>query len=362
MQTDIVLQKLDTARTALAEAKTIQETKRILDVAAAAEVLAKRQKLGEEAILYATSIKVEALAQLGRMLKETPKAIGGNYGGRKRIDGTRALPSIDVAPTLAEMGLDKKTSKLAQDVAALPEEQLEAIKRGVMTLNKAQKKVKEKVRYEQRAELVRLASRVKPSERWQVWQADIRTWNAPQQYDFIITDPPYPKEYLPLYSVLAKQASQWLKPGGLLIAMSAHYYMNRIYPMMDEHLDYFWTSAYLVPGESAGVFLKKIIPQWKPLIMYNVKGHPFKGKQFADVFKSLANDKEHHKWGQSVSGMFDIISKICPSNSTILDPFCGAGTTGVAALMHDCIFHGIDIKEENVKISKSRLNEQSNFI
>lgn len=131
MQTDIVLQKLDTARKALAEAKTIQETKRILDVAAAAEILAKRQKLGEEAVQYATAIKVEALAQLGRMLKEMPKAKGGQPY-QKQPTGSNIVP---VEPTLADLGLDKKTSKLAQDIAALPEEKLDAVKNGLIALS-----------------------------------------------------------------------------------------------------------------------------------------------------------------------------------------------------------------------------------
>ncbi|MFZ5589609.1 MAG: DNA N-6-adenine-methyltransferase [Pseudomonadota bacterium] len=128
MQTDIVLQKLDTARKALAEAKTIQETKRILDVAAAAEILAKRQKLGEEAVQYATAIKVEALAQLGRMLKETPL----HKGGRPSKTDTK---SVSVFPKLEEFGIDAKTSKLAQDIAALPEEKFEAVKSGLIALS-----------------------------------------------------------------------------------------------------------------------------------------------------------------------------------------------------------------------------------
>lgn len=137
MQTDIVVQKLDAARTALAEAKTIQETKRILDVAAAAEILARRQKLGEEAILYATAIKVEALAQLGRMLKGTPRNKGVRLvgGSKKYSGGSEVIPPDDI-PTLAELGLDKKTSKLAQDVASLPPEKLEAVKNGIVSLSK----------------------------------------------------------------------------------------------------------------------------------------------------------------------------------------------------------------------------------
>jgi len=126
---DLVIAKLDTARIALAEAKTIQETKKILDVARAAEIYAKRQRLGQEAIEYATAIKVEALAQLGRMLKETPRQRPGDY---------QRLPNSTVAPSLADLGLDKKTSKLAQDIANLPEQELEKIKAGIVSLHKIQ--------------------------------------------------------------------------------------------------------------------------------------------------------------------------------------------------------------------------------
>jgi N6-adenosine-specific RNA methylase IME4 len=132
MENDLVLVKLDIARNALVEAKTIQETKNILDVAVLAETYAKRQKLGDEAIHYATSIKVEALAQLGRMLKETVRADGGTAQKTRYEKDTELEP-----PTLAEMGLDKKTSKLAQDIASLPDEQLEMIKSGVMAISRA---------------------------------------------------------------------------------------------------------------------------------------------------------------------------------------------------------------------------------
>lgn len=152
--TDLVLIKLDTARQALSEAKTIQETKTILDVATAAEILAKRQKMGEEAINYATSIKVEALAQLGRMLKETPKNTGtrGQLSGRNSSGGTEIEPPENNIPTLADMGLDKKTSKLAQDIASLPDEQLEAVKQGVVSLSNAtnkQRRDKMKEKYDE---------------------------------------------------------------------------------------------------------------------------------------------------------------------------------------------------------------------
>lgn len=121
---------------ALAEAKTIQETKRIVDVASAAQIYARRQQLGEEAIGYAHAVKVEALRQLGGMLKETPKAKGNAGPGRGKAGAPSGL-AFNNAPTLAELGLDKKTSSLAQKIADLPDEQFEKVKSGVVALSKA---------------------------------------------------------------------------------------------------------------------------------------------------------------------------------------------------------------------------------
>lgn len=210
-----------------------------------------------------------------------------------------------------------------------------------------------------RAELAKRGKNVPLSDRWHMFHGDIQTWKAPRQYDFIITDPPYPMEYLPLYDVLAARAVHWLKPGGLMIAMSAHYHLNELYPMLDKHLRYFWTGSYLVLGESSGVVSKHVTTMWKPLLMYERKDAPFQGRGFSDVFKSQAGNKDNHEWGQSVSGMYDIISKMCDSGQFILDPFCGAGTTGIAALEHGCFFDGLDIDEQSVNISKARLHEQS---
>ena len=124
---DVVIQKLDRAKQALAEANTIQQTKQILDVATAAEIYAKRQQLGEDAINYAFEIKIEALARLGDLLKETPKATGGEHGGKTKIDGSRKEPS-NPTPTLADLGLDKKTSMIAQQTGRrLPEDVRHAI-------------------------------------------------------------------------------------------------------------------------------------------------------------------------------------------------------------------------------------------
>jgi len=79
----------------------------------------------------------------------------------------------DETPTLAELGLTKKISKLEQDIADLPDEQFEKAVEGVITIARAQKKVKEKQRQEKRAQIAVLGAAVAPSDRWHVWQARV---------------------------------------------------------------------------------------------------------------------------------------------------------------------------------------------
>ena len=135
VETDAVVATLSRARAALTEAKTIQETKRIVDAAAAAEIYARRQKLGDEASDLALSIKVEALRKLGEMLAASPKATGVRMAGSS-VGGAKVEPPTDT-PTLADLGLTKKESAVAQKLAALPEEDFQQVRDGHVTVAKA---------------------------------------------------------------------------------------------------------------------------------------------------------------------------------------------------------------------------------
>lgn len=122
---------MNRARMALSEAKTIQQTKLIVDTAAAAEIYARRQKLGEEASDLALSIKIEALRKLGGMLEQTPRHVGG------RPEKTGTETELVSAPTLAELGLSKKESALAQKLNALPEKDYQQVRDGNISVAKA---------------------------------------------------------------------------------------------------------------------------------------------------------------------------------------------------------------------------------
>lgn len=120
---DRVIARLREAEQALQVAITIQQKKVVLDFATVQEVFARRQKLGEDVIGYAHSIKIHALAQLGALIEAAPKATGtrGQLAG-----GSRKIPPA-VAPSLADLGINKKIADIARVLAALSEADQEAI-------------------------------------------------------------------------------------------------------------------------------------------------------------------------------------------------------------------------------------------
>ena len=79
----------------------------------------------------------------------------------------------------------------------------------------------------------------------------------------------------------------------------------------------------------------------------------YEGKHISDTVTGSKQEdaKTHHKWGQSVDGMVELMAKFLPEKETwtICDPFVGGGTTGVACLLLGHNFIGSDISEEEVK-------------
>jgi hypothetical protein len=112
-ETDQILVQLGAAHAALSQARFVQDAKKIADVAVAAHTYARRVKMSQETIDYALEIKLRAERLLGQMLAKTPNS----KTGPKQLS-TAEEPNS--APTLEELGIDKKLSSQAQRLAAVP--------------------------------------------------------------------------------------------------------------------------------------------------------------------------------------------------------------------------------------------------
>ncbi len=72
------LVKLDQATRMLAEIKTVDDAKSLMDIASAAKHYARKHGLGKEAVSYARTIEVSAEIKLGEILKPMEKNKGGD--------------------------------------------------------------------------------------------------------------------------------------------------------------------------------------------------------------------------------------------------------------------------------------------
>jgi len=164
---DRVVQILLDSSRLLQQATTVHQAKLIADIAAAQQVYAKRQQLGEEVEAYAYALKTDALSRLGEILRDMPRSEGTRLAGRVKgsnsgVGGTKTERPTD-APTLAELGIDRKTAAVAQQLAALAPDVRQAIASQETTLAA--------VRRERKAVEVRKAISL-PSAKYRVLYAD----------------------------------------------------------------------------------------------------------------------------------------------------------------------------------------------
>ena len=149
--------------------------------------------------------------------------------------------------------------------------------------------------------------------------------------DCIITDPPYPKEFLECWTKLSRFAKRVLKPNGFCIAYSGQMHLPEVIKRMSEHLDYYWTFAVYHEGQTQIVNGVNLICRWKPVLIFQNEKKKL-NNTFQDYFISEHREKQGHDWQQSKSGICYLIEMFTKPNDLILEPFAGSGTTIKAAI------------------------------
>lgn len=170
--------------------------------------------------------------------------------------------------------------------------------------------------------------------------------------DAIITDPPYPHEFIPLLGDLGAWADKVLAPDGILAVLMGQTYLPDVYRLLDGHRPYRWTACYLTPGNGYASMARRVQSNWKPLIVYGG------GPRFADIVRSEGLDasaKSHHRWGQDYSAFHTIIERLTSRGQTVADPFMGSGTTLLAAHALGRHAVGCDLDPESVRTAQERL-------
>jgi ParB-like chromosome segregation protein Spo0J len=145
----------------------------------------------------------------------------------------------------------------------------------------------------------------------------------------ILTDPPYPKDSLGLWSDLGKWAANALADDGMLVAYSGQMYLPQVLNNLSEHLDYWWCGAVVHKGSGnltpLGYPVRKVINQWKPLVMFYKKGGVGFQRTFRDLLNGVGPEKTDHNWQQPVEEAKALIEAFTIAGELVVDPFAGSG-------------------------------------
>jgi ParB-like chromosome segregation protein Spo0J len=153
----------------------------------------------------------------------------------------------------------------------------------------------------------------------------------------VLTDPPYPKEFLPLWEDLGKWAAGALADDGLLVAYSGQMFLPDVLSLLGNHLDFWWCGAVVHKGSGnltpLGHPVRKVVNKWKPLVMFMKRGGVGFQRSFADLIDGAGKQKSEHNWQQHEAEAAMLVEAFTKPGELVVDPFAGSG--GFCRAAHD---------------------------
>jgi hypothetical protein len=179
--------------------------------------------------------------------------------------------------------------------------------------------------------------------------------------DAIVTDPPYSRRFLHLYSDLAALASRVLKPGGFCFVMTGSYTLPEALPLLCPPLKFCWLlAAFYLDGCSRTEinFPFRIVNCWKPILFLRKPPVPKpSGGYRVDALVSKKREKHLHPWQQCELVFFELLRLYTEPGWLILDPMAGTGTTGSAAVKLGRRFIGVEVDPDIYQLAVKRLSQ-----
>jgi len=131
---------------------------------------------------------------------------------------------------------------------------------------------------------------------------------------------------------------------------------------LNKHLRYRWICTYHMDGSKATIAAAQFAAAWKPILIYtrsDARNLRFINSDYFHAANRTSDgiSKEYHHWQQSLDGFTEIVQRFTEPADTVLDPFMGSGTTGVACLYLNRRFVGCDNDPSAVAVATKRIRE-----
>lgn len=245
---------------------------------------------------------------------------------------------------------------------------LDKVKSGDKAIDAVHKQVKREQAQaeEQEAREITIDTVLRPDaegDGWRMLHGDFRERLADLpdgSVDLIVTDPPYPREFLPLWGDMAEHAKRVLTDQGIVVAMTGQIMLPEVMDLLGQHLQYGWVYCDpMVGGAVSRIMARHTLQSWKPWLAYSngpwpsgrIDWHP-------DYLVAEARVKDQYRWQQSTGSAEMLMTELCPPGGTVLDPFAGSGSFGVSARHAGCRFIGVEADEDRFNQCVERLTDE----
>jgi hypothetical protein len=283
-------------------------------------------------------------------------------GGDRKSDAFKASEDalITEKKSAELLGVSRSGVQRAKRVIIHGDEDLiREVESGKKTVGAANKEINQAKRRQERAERAE-ESRVELDDDQGVLIGrfqDVASEIADESVDLIFTDPPYDRDSVPLYSDLADVAARVLVPGGSLITYLGMLHLPDVVARLSEKLHYLWPIAIIHTGPSLRMVQFGIANKWKPLLWF-VKGtNRYDVNHWVDDLITSKPEKESHDWQQGIIEASYYIEHLSDPGGLVFDPFCGSGTTAVAAKQLGRRWVTCETDADSAAIARKRIND-----
>jgi ParB-like chromosome segregation protein Spo0J len=286
---------------------------------------------------------------------EAAKNVGGRpkAGEKPPADLQEVLPRSEresTAKAAKAVGASGRAVAQAKRVTEKAPDLADKVRSGEVALDAAERQLKRRLQQQAEQEARTISMGTVPADAegpgWRLLAGDFRDRlnELPDgSIDLIVTDPPYPREFIGLWTDLAKHAARVLKPQGILLALTGKIQLGEVMRSLGETLNYGWIYCQPLPGSSTRVLARHTLQEWKPWLAYSNGTWPSGQVEFhGDLIQPSERSKDKFRWQQQQGPAEYLIEVLSQPGDTVLDPFTGTGTYGNAAIARDRRFIGCE--------------------
>jgi len=193
-----------------------------------------------------------------------------------------------------------------------------------------------------------------------------------QSIDLVLTDPPYNAgreyandnlsdvEYLDFTNQYLSESKRLLKDEGNLVVIIGVKYQKPLTMWLFNNMNYCWEFCW---WKSNGMLNgKATFSNFEKVLWFSKTGGTYyrQKPEYTDVWNIPIRPQTNdfgHPTPKDIRGINRIMRLLSKEGDTILDPFMGSGTTGVACQELGRNFIGIEINEKYFEIAKRRINQ-----